>query len=181
MFWIFILAILAVAYIDNVLAFLKNVISFFSERPNLLCVFTTVILSVFLIVGFYFMISSSIDTDDGFQNEMVEKKIVKASDLSCMYEDDVDFDSIIVVPDGYNLVRIRANNAYYSGDSRVVEFDNGKKVVSNNEIWKRVYDGDVCSYIRKFNEQRCLIEDTVLPVAPEFVRFDLKKGTVSFN
>ena len=73
MFWIFILAILAVAYIDNVLAFLKNVISFLSERPNLLCVFTTVILSVFLIVGFYFMISSSIDTDDGFQNEMVEK------------------------------------------------------------------------------------------------------------
>ena len=180
MFWIFVVAILAVAYIDNVLAFLKKVISFFSEKPNLLCVLALVIVSVLLIIEVYWIISSSNNTDDGVQNEMVEKQIVKASDLSCISEDDVDFDSIIVVPDGYNLVRIRVKDVYNSCDNRVVEFDNGKKVVSNNEIWKHVYDGDVCSYIRKYNEQRCLIEDTVLPVTPEFVRFDLKKGTVSF-
>ena len=90
----------------------------------------------------------------------------------------------VVVPDGYELIPLVVKGYRVSCDSHIiVTFYNGKKIIldyDKNKDWKHVRKGDVCSYVRKYNEQGILIVDKVFPVAPQFVCFDTKKGTVSY-
>lgn len=107
----------------------------------------------------------------------------------------------IVVPDGYELIPLTVVDAcfvckdcgtqkskpgWHNPDRKVITFQNGRKVTfwkdsQDYKNWASVGKGDICSYIKKVDEQGVLVKDMLLPVAPEFVCFDTEKGTVSYR
>ena len=107
----------------------------------------------------------------------------------------------IVVPDGYELMPLKVVDACFIckncgkqkskpgmhyPDRKVITFQNGRKVTfwkdsQDYKNWVSVGKGDICSYIRKADEQGVLVKDMLLPVAPEFVCFDTEKDIVSYR
>ena len=107
----------------------------------------------------------------------------------------------VVVPDGYELIPLEVVDAcfvckdcgtqkskpgWHNPDRKVITFQNGRKVTfwkdsQDYKNWASINKGDICSYIKKVDEQGVLVNDKLLPVAPEFVCFDTEKGTVSYR
>ena len=170
MFWLFIAVALVFVFRKEIFSYLKNLArNFDCCCMPLYGIVIMVVMIVFLLV-FLFDI-----TPCGMERERQEN----ASEL-------VVTDTIpnVVVPDGYELIPLVVKGRNISCDSHIiVTFYNGKKIIldyDKDKDWKHVRKGDVCSYVRKYNEQGVLIKDEVFPVAPQFVCFDTKKGTVSY-
>lgn len=107
----------------------------------------------------------------------------------------------VVVPDGYELIPLEVVDACFickdcgkrmskpglhNPDRKVITFQNGRKVTfwkdsQDYKNWVSVSKYDICSYVRKVDEQGILVKDLFLPVAPEFVCFDTEKDIVSYR
>ena len=105
----------------------------------------------------------------------------------------------ILLPNGYeihpvkvDLHRVYAKNGLRvadkltDGEKLVVQFENERQLFFtleqyDNNPWRLVNKGDVCSQVKKFDKNNVLVSEEYLPVAPEFVCYDAKADKVYCN
>ena len=105
----------------------------------------------------------------------------------------------IFLPNGYEIhpVKVEIHRVYAKnglmvadkltdGEKLVVQFENDRELFFtleqyDNNPWRLVNKGDVCSQVKKFDKDKVLVSEEYLPVAPEFVCYDTKADKVYYN